>query len=96
MKTIYSVIKRPLFTEKGGNLKEEQNKILVEVSKDANKIDIKRALEEIFKVKIEKVATINTNGKWKRMGKSLGKRPDRKKAIITLKKGEKLEFIEGA
>jgi large subunit ribosomal protein L23 len=96
MKTIYSVIKRPLFTEKGGNLKEEQNKILVEVSRDANKIDIKRAVEELFKVKIEKVATINTNGKWKRMGKSLGKRPDRKKAIITLKKGEKLEFIEGA
>jgi len=96
MKTIYSVIKRPLFTEKGGNLKEEQNKILVEVSRDANKIEIKRAVEELFKVKIEKVATINTNGKWKRMGKSLGKRPDRKKAIITLKKGEKLEFIEGA
>jgi large subunit ribosomal protein L23 len=96
MKTIYSVIKRPLFTEKGGNLKEEQNKILVEVSRDANKIEIKRAVEELFKVKIEKVATINTNGKWKRMGKSLGKRPDRKKAIITLKKREKLEFIEGA
>ena len=96
MKNIYSIIKRPLFTEKGGNLKEEQNKILVEVSKDANKIDIKKVIEEIFKVKVEKVATINTQGKWKRQGRSLGKRPDRKKALLTLKKGEKLDFVEGA
>jgi large subunit ribosomal protein L23 len=96
MKNIYSVIKKPLFTEKGGNLKEEQNKLLIEVSRDANKIDIKKAMEEIFKVKVEKVATINTQGKWKRYGRSLGKRPDRKKAVITLKKGEKLDFVEGA
>jgi large subunit ribosomal protein L23 len=96
MKDIYRVIKKPLFTEKGSNLKEMQNKILVEVSRDANKIDIKKAIEEIFKVKVEKVATINTHGKWKRYGKSIGRRPDRKKAVITLKKGEKLEFIEGA
>jgi large subunit ribosomal protein L23 len=53
-------------------------------------------MEEIFKVKVEKVATIKSHGKWKRQGKSLGKRPDRKKALITLKKGEKLDFIEGA
>jgi large subunit ribosomal protein L23 len=96
MKNIYSVIKKPLFTEKGGSLKEEQNKILVEVSQGANKIDIKKAVEEIFKVKVEKVATITTQGKWKKYGRSLGKRPDRKKAIITLKKGEKLDFVEGA
>ena len=96
MKNIYSVIEKPLFTEKGGSLKEEQNKILVEVSQDANKIDIKKAVEEIFKVKVEKVATITTQGKWKKYGRSLGKRPDRKKAIITLKKGEKLDFVEGA
>lgn len=96
MKNIYSIIKKPLFTEKGGSMKEEENKILVEVSIDANKIDIKKAVEEIFKVKVEKVATINTWGKWKRYGKSLGRRPDKKKAIITLKKGEKLDFVEGA
>jgi large subunit ribosomal protein L23 len=96
MKNIYSVIKKPLFTEKGGSLRESNNKILVEVSRDANKIDIRKAIEDIFKVKVEKVATINTEGKWKRQGKFLGKRPDRKKAIITLKKGEKLDFIEGA
>lgn len=95
MKNIYSIIKRPLFTEKGSYIKESENKILVEVSKDANKIEIKKAIEEIFNVKVEKVATINVSGKWKRFGRSLGKKPDRKKAIVTLKKGEKLDFIEG-
>jgi large subunit ribosomal protein L23 len=96
MKNIYSIVKKPLFTEKGGSLKEAQNKVLVEVATDANKIDIKKAIEDIFKVKVAKVATINEQGKMKRYGKSLGKTSDRKKAIITLKKGEKLDFIEGA
>jgi large subunit ribosomal protein L23 len=97
MKNNYTVIKRPLFTEKGSKLKESENKVLVEVDTHVNKLEIKRAIEEIFKVKVEKVATITTEGKWKRYyGKSLGKRPNRKKAIITLKKGEKLDFIEGA
>ncbi len=96
MKNLYTIIKKPLFTEKGSSLKESQNKILVEVSRDANKIDIKKSVEEIFKVKVEKVSTINIKGKWKRQGRSIGKRSDRKKAVITLKKGEKLDFIEGA
>ena len=96
MKSIYEVVKKPLFTEKGSSLKEAENKILVEVGKDANKFEIKEAIEDIFKVKVEKVATIKVHGKWKRYGKSLGKRYDRKKALITLKKGEKLDFIEGA
>lgn len=96
MINLYSIVKKPLFTEKGSNLKESENKILVEVAKSANKIEVKSAIEEIFKVKVEKVATINTSGKWKRQGKSIGKRPDRKKAIVTLKKGEKLDFVEGA
>ncbi len=96
MKNIYTVIKKPLFTEKGSALKESENKVLVEVGKDANKLEIKKAIEEIFKVKVEKVATVKVHGKWKRYGKSIGKRSDRKKALITLKKGEKLDFIEGA
>ncbi len=95
MKNVYDIIKRPLLTEKGSMLKESENKILVEVSPSANKIEIKKALEEIFKVKVDKVAIINTRGKWKRFGKSIGKRSDRKKAIVTLKEGEKLDFIEG-
>jgi large subunit ribosomal protein L23 len=96
MKSIYTVLKKPLFTEKGSSLKEGHNKILIEVAKDANKLDIKKAVEDIFKVKVEKIATINTQGKWKRYGKFIGKKPSRKKAIVTLKTGEKLEFIEGA
>ncbi len=96
MRSLYSVIKKPLFTEKGSNLKESQNKILVEVAKDANKLEVRKAVEEIFKVKVEKVATINVEGKWKRHGKSIGRRSNRKKAIVTLKKGEKLDFIEGS
>jgi large subunit ribosomal protein L23 len=95
MKTIYDVIKRPLFTEKGMDLKERENKILVEVSDGANKHEIRKAVEEIFKVKVEKVATVNVRGKVKRFGKSIGRRSDKKKAIITLKQGEKLDFIEG-
>lgn len=95
MKIIYDVIKKPLFTEKGMDLKERENKILIEVNRDANKNEIKKAVEEIFKVKVEKVATINKKGKIKRYGKYIGKRPDKKKAVITLKQGEKLDFIEG-
>ncbi len=96
MKSVLSVVKKPLFTEKGSGLKESENKILVEVSKDANKLEIKNAIEEIFKVKVEKVATIKLPGKWKRYGKYIGKKSDKKKALITLRKGEKLDFIEGA
>jgi len=96
MKSLYTVIKKPLFTEKGTNLKESENKMLVEVAKDANKLEIKQAVEEIFKVKVEKVATIKLHGKWKKYGKFEGKKPDRKKALITLMKGEKLDFVEGA
>ena len=96
MRNVHTIIKKPLFTEKGARMKEVENKVLVEVAKDANKIEIKRAVEEIFNVKVESVATITTNGKWKKQGKSIGRRPDRKKAIVTLKKGEKLDFIEGA
>lgn len=95
MKSIYSVIKKPLFTEKGMELKEKENKILFEVDRDANKHEIKKTIEEIFKVKIEKVSTINERGKMKRFGRFQGRAAAKKKAIITLKKGEKLDLIEG-
>jgi large subunit ribosomal protein L23 len=95
MKGIYEIIKRPLFNEKGMDMKEKENKILIEIDPGANKHQVKKAMEEIFKVKVEKVATINVGGKLKRYGKSIGRRSDRKKAIVTLKKGEKLDFIEG-
>ncbi|TAN43793.1 MAG: 50S ribosomal protein L23 [Nitrospirae bacterium] len=93
--TVYEVIKKPLFTEKGMEIKERENKILVEVNINSNKHEIKKAVEEIFKVKVDKVATVILPGKLKRLGRSVGRRPDKKKAIITLKQGEKLDLVEG-
>ncbi|MCK4910822.1 MAG: 50S ribosomal protein L23 [Thermodesulfovibrionales bacterium] len=95
MKSVYQIIKRPLFTEKGAAIKEADNKLLFEVFPGANKAEIKRAVEEIFKVKVDKVATLNVRGKIKAMGRFKGKRADWKKAIVTLKQGENLDLIEG-
>ncbi|KJU82768.1 Ribosomal protein L25/L23 domain protein [Candidatus Magnetobacterium bavaricum] len=95
MNNMHEVIKKPLFTEKGTFLKENENKLYVEVDLKANKIEIKKAFEEKFKVKVEKVSTTMRPSKWKRFGKSFGKTRKLKKAIITLKEGEKLDFIEG-
>lgn len=95
MKTIYDIIRGPLLTEKAVSLKENESKVLIEVNPDANKHEIRQAMEKIFKTKVKKVATINERGKLKRFGKFAGRTPDRKKAIITLKKGEKLDIIEG-
>ena len=95
MKNIYEVLQGPLLTEKGTLLKEKDNKVLFKVSKNANKIEIKNAVESIFKVKVDCVTTMNYKGKKKRMGKYEGRRSDWKKAIVTLKEGEKLDFIEG-
>jgi large subunit ribosomal protein L23 len=95
MKNTYEVLIGPMLTEKGTLLKETDNKVLFKVAKSANKIEIKKAIEEIFKVKIDRVSTMNYKGKKKRMGRYEGKRPDWKKAIVTLKEGEKLDFIEG-
>ncbi len=95
MKNIFEVLRGPLLTEKGTILKEKDNKVLFNVAKNANKIEIKNAVESIFKVKVERVTTMNYKGKKKRMGKHEGRRPDWKKAIVTLKEGEKLDFIEG-
>jgi large subunit ribosomal protein L23 len=95
MKIIYDVIKKPLFTEKGMAMKESSNKLLVHVATEANKHEIKQAMEEIFKVKVDKVATVIMKGKLKRQGRHIGRRSDKKKAIVTLRQGEKLDFIEG-
>ncbi len=95
MRYSYDVLLGPMLTEKGTILKDKDNKILFKVAKNANKIEIKKAVEEIFKVKVNCVATMNYKGKKKRMGRYEGKRPDWKKAIVTLKEGEKLDFIEG-
>jgi len=95
MRSHYEVLIGPLLTEKGTILKEAHNQVMFKVARDANKIEIKRAVEEIFKVKVESVRTMNYKGKKKRLGRYEGMRPAWKKAIVTLKEGEKLDFIEG-
>jgi large subunit ribosomal protein L23 len=88
MKDVYSVLKRPLFTEKNDRLKENYNKYAFEVDIKANKIEIRQAVEQIFGVTVVKVNTMRVHGKVKRRGRSEGRRPDWKKAIVTLKEGD--------
>jgi large subunit ribosomal protein L23 len=95
MKNVHDVLVGPMLTEKGTMMKETDNKVLFKVSRSANKVEIKNAVEQIFKVKVDRVTTMNVLGKKKRMGRFEGKRPDWKKAIVKLKEGEKLDFLEG-
>ncbi len=95
MKANRNIIIRPLITEKISDLQEKENKVAFVVNPDANKIEIKRAVEKRFNVKVEKVATANFLGKIKKMGRYEGRRPDFKKAVVTLKEGFKIEFFEG-
>ena len=87
------IIIRPLITEKSTTLMAE-GKYVFEVAKAANKIEIAKAVSEIFKVKVADVNTVNVEGKKKRMGRSVGKRSDYKKAIVKLAAGETIEFFE--
>ena len=94
-KNSYDVLIRPLITEKSTTLREQGNKFCFFVSPDSNRIDVKKAVEEALKVKVEKVNIVSVHGKKKRFGRFEGKKPERKKAIVTLKEGEKLELLEG-
>ena len=89
------IIRRPILTEKLTELRETQRKIGLLVRSDANKVEIKKAAEQALKVKIEKVNVLNGMGKMRRIGRLAGKKPDWKKAIVTMKVGEKLEIFEG-
>lgn len=92
---IYNIIQRPLITEKATSQKEKNNKISFVVHPKANKIQIKEAIEKLLEVKVDRVNVMNMEGKKKRMGRFEGKKSDWKKAIVTLREGEKLELIEG-
>jgi large subunit ribosomal protein L23 len=96
MKDIYQVIKKPLITEKANILKEKANKVAFVVAQDANKAEIKAAVERLLKVKVLKVNCSRMEGKARRVGRSTGKRPDWKKAVVTLRPGDRIEFFEGA
>ena len=90
------IIRRPLVTEKSTILREEGNVLAFEVDPNANKIEVKKAVEELFKVKVEEVRLFNVRGKMKRMGRWVGKKRDWRKAYVRLKEGEKApEFVEG-
>ncbi len=96
MKEPQQIIRRPLITEKSTQQKEESRQYVFEVDPKANKIEIKAAVEQLFKVKVIKVRTLNVLGKIKRLGRRYGKRPDWKKAIVTLREGDRIDFFEGA
>ncbi len=93
---IHDIIRYPIITERSTELREVMNKVLFIVNPRANKIQVKRAVEELLKVKVEKVNLVNMPGKKKRLGRFEGILPGKKKAVVTLKKGEKLEIFEGA
>ena len=89
----YSVIKGPCLTEKGDLLQEGYGKAVIKVDRNANKVEIRKAVEEIFNVKVANVRTTKVRGKVKRVGRYMGRTPDWKKAYITLKEG-KINFLE--
>ncbi len=91
MRTSYDVLKNILRTEKGTGMLVE-NKYLFRVTPEANKIQIKQAVEEIYNVKVLSVNTLKMHGKWKRLRYKAGKTPDWKKAIVTLREGDKIEI----
>ncbi len=91
----HDIIVRPILTEKSSRMMEE-NKYTFEIHPQANKIEVRKAVEAVFKVKVEKVHTLKVRSKPKRMGVFLGKSRAWKKAVVTLAEGERIEFFEGA
>ncbi len=108
MRDAQSIIKRPLLTEKSARLRETgggasaaaegsdyAQQVVFEVARDANKIEVKAAVEKLFKVSVTRVRTLVVRGKVKRIGRFSGQRPGWKKAFVTLKAGDNIEFFEG-
>jgi large subunit ribosomal protein L23 len=89
-----SIVRRALISEKGTRIRESKNGYLFEVARDANKIEVKQAVEAIFSVKVDSVRTLRVHGKPKRLGRYAGHRSDWKKAVVTLKKGQTIELFE--
>jgi large subunit ribosomal protein L23 len=90
------VVKGPVITEKGTLVNEQGNQVVFRVHPHANKVEIRKAIESLFKVKVEKVRTSRQLGKLRRVGKHMGRRPDWKKAYVTLAEGNRIDFFEGA
>ena len=96
MKGPRDIIQAPLISEKGTALAESANQFLFKVRPDANKIEVKYAVETLFKVKVVDVRMARYLGKIRRVGRSMGRRSDWKKAYVTLKEGDKIDFFGGA
>lgn len=96
MKGPRDIIQAPLISEKGTALAESANQFLFKVRPDANKIEVKHAVETLFKVKVLDVRMARYLGKIRRVGRSMGRRSDWKKAYVTLKEGDKIDYFGGA
>jgi len=96
MKHYSQIIRSPLITEKGTLVNEQANQVLFKVAPDANKVEIQKAVEQFFNVKVVKVRTVRVLGKTRRVGRSVGRRSDWKKAYVTLAEGQRIDFFEGA
>jgi len=94
-KSPYQVLQKPIITEKALDVKERRRTLVFQVHRDANKVEIKQAVQSVFKVKVESVHTANFHGKMRRRGRTFGYRLDWKKAYVKLKAGEKMpEYAE--
>ncbi|HET9753091.1 MAG TPA: 50S ribosomal protein L23 [Myxococcales bacterium] len=91
----FEIIKRPLDTEKLDRMRDRENKFAFEIDMKANKTEVKQAIEQLFKVKVVAVKTAIVRGKFRRIGRSEGQRPNWKKAIVTLKEGDAISLFEG-
>ena len=91
----HQIVRRPLITEKGMRYNEQQNTVVFQVDPRANKLQIKQALEALFQVKVLRINTLNVQGKKKRIRGREGKKPDWKKAYVTLREGDSITFFEG-
>jgi len=94
LKTVNNIIKQAVVSEKGAVLKEKENRYIFKVHPDANKIEIKKAIEKTFDVKVLDVKTINMKGKTKRLGRFEGKRSSWKKANVRIKEGDTIDIFE--
>lgn len=94
-KTMYDVLRRPLVTEKGNDLRDEENQYLFEVAMDATKPKIRAAVEQLFDVRVREVRTAIVRGKMKRVGRNFGKRANWKKAVVKLHPEDQIEIFEG-
>jgi large subunit ribosomal protein L23 len=95
IKDTRDIILKPLITEKSTRLKDAHHEVCFEISPEANKVEVKKAVEELFRVRVERVTIVNLKGKTRRLGRTIGRTKDKRKAYVKLKPGEKMiEYFE--